>query len=65
MKNFIQNFIFSLELRYQQVIMRARFEVNREEKDSRKSQLLLADGCKQLWQNRHYKSFRCIFFIFY
>jgi len=47
-----------LEARYHRCIMRARFEANRDEKDPRKAQLLLADGCKQLWSHRHYKQFR-------
>uniref|UniRef100_A0A914RUA5 NADH dehydrogenase [ubiquinone] 1 beta subcomplex subunit 9 n=1 Tax=Parascaris equorum TaxID=6256 RepID=A0A914RUA5_PAREQ len=50
--------IFSLEVRYQKVIMRARFDANKEEKDIRKAQLLLADGCRQLWEKRHFKPFR-------
>ncbi|CAJ0951620.1 unnamed protein product, partial [Mesorhabditis belari] len=38
--------------------MRARFDANKEEQDTRKSQLLLADGCRQLWEKRHFKPFR-------
>lgn len=48
-----------MDARYQQVIMRARFDANRDEKDARKAQLLLADGCRQLWEKRHYKPFKC------
>ncbi|KJH40856.1 complex 1 protein [Dictyocaulus viviparus] len=47
-----------LEVRYQKVIMRARFDANKDEKDTRKSQYLLADGCRQLWEKRHYKTLR-------
>ncbi|KAH7728539.1 Protein C16A3.5 [Aphelenchoides avenae] len=47
-----------LDTRFQKVIMRARFDANRDEKDPRKAQLLLADGCRQLWEKRHYKPFR-------
>ncbi|CAJ0921648.1 unnamed protein product, partial [Mesorhabditis belari] len=47
-----------LEVRFQKVIMRARFDANKEEQDTRKSQLLLADGCRQLWEKRHFKPFR-------
>uniref|UniRef100_A0A914EEG2 NADH dehydrogenase [ubiquinone] 1 beta subcomplex subunit 9 n=1 Tax=Acrobeloides nanus TaxID=290746 RepID=A0A914EEG2_9BILA len=43
----------ALEVRYQMVIMRARFDAHRDEQDSRKAQLLLADGFKQLWSKRH------------
>lgn len=39
--------------------MRARFDANKDEKDTRKSQYLLADGCRQLWEKRHFKPFRC------
>ncbi|KAK0424144.1 hypothetical protein QR680_008512 [Steinernema hermaphroditum] len=48
----------NLEVRYQKVIMRARFDANKEEPDTRKSALLLADGCRQLWEKRHFKPFR-------
>jgi NADH dehydrogenase (ubiquinone) 1 beta subcomplex subunit 9 len=48
-----------LEVRYQKVLMRARFDANADEKDTRKAQLLLADGCRELWEKRHFKTFRC------
>uniref|UniRef100_A0AC34RLD2 NADH dehydrogenase [ubiquinone] 1 beta subcomplex subunit 9 n=1 Tax=Panagrolaimus sp. JU765 TaxID=591449 RepID=A0AC34RLD2_9BILA len=48
----------TLNVRYQKVLMRARFDAYKDEKDPRKSQLMLADGCKELWQKRHYKPFR-------
>ncbi|KAJ1369262.1 hypothetical protein KIN20_030679 [Parelaphostrongylus tenuis] len=48
----------NLEVRYQKVIMRARFDANKDEKDTRKSQYLLADGCRQLWEKRHWKTAR-------
>ncbi|VDK57331.1 unnamed protein product [Cylicostephanus goldi] len=47
----------SLEMRYQKVILRARFDANKDEKDMRKSQFLLADGCRQLWEKKHWKPF--------
>ena len=47
-----------LEMKFQRVVMRARFDANSDEKDPRKAQLLLADGCHQLWKRRHYKPFR-------
>uniref|UniRef100_A0A158R5M6 NADH dehydrogenase [ubiquinone] 1 beta subcomplex subunit 9 n=1 Tax=Syphacia muris TaxID=451379 RepID=A0A158R5M6_9BILA len=47
-----------LEARYQKVIMRARFDANKDEKDKDKAQLLLVDGCRQLWEKRHTKPFR-------
>ncbi|VDD93121.1 unnamed protein product [Enterobius vermicularis] len=47
-----------LEVRYQKVIMRARFDANKDEKDPKKAQLLLADGCRQIWEKRHWKPFR-------
>uniref|UniRef100_A0A1I7YUK1 NADH dehydrogenase [ubiquinone] 1 beta subcomplex subunit 9 n=1 Tax=Steinernema glaseri TaxID=37863 RepID=A0A1I7YUK1_9BILA len=48
----------TLEVRYQKVIMRARFDAGKDEQDPRKSALLLADGCRQLWEKRHFKPFR-------
>jgi hypothetical protein len=39
--------------------MRARFDANADEKDPRKAQILLADGCRELWQKRHMKPIRC------
>lgn len=39
--------------------MRARFDANKDEKDPKKAQLLLADGCRQIWEKRHWKPFRC------
>lgn len=53
--------IYRLEARYQKVIMRARFDANKDEKDKDKAQLLLVDGCRQLWEKRHTKPFRCQF----
>uniref|UniRef100_A0A0K0DXS8 NADH dehydrogenase [ubiquinone] 1 beta subcomplex subunit 9 n=1 Tax=Strongyloides stercoralis TaxID=6248 RepID=A0A0K0DXS8_STRER len=47
-----------IELRYQKVLMRARFDANKDVPDPRKSQLLLADGCRQLWEMKHFKPFR-------
>uniref|UniRef100_A0A915EFW3 NADH dehydrogenase [ubiquinone] 1 beta subcomplex subunit 9 n=1 Tax=Ditylenchus dipsaci TaxID=166011 RepID=A0A915EFW3_9BILA len=44
-----------LENRYERVVMRARFDANKDEKDARKASLLLADGCRQLWQKKHWK----------
>lgn len=44
--------------------MRARFDAAKDEKDPRKSQLILADGCKELWQKKHFKPFRCKNFTF-
>lgn len=48
----------NLEVRYQKVVLRARFDANKDEKDTRKSQYLLADGCRQLWEKRHWKTAR-------
>ncbi|CEF67394.1 NADH dehydrogenase [ubiquinone] 1 beta subcomplex subunit 9 [Strongyloides ratti] len=47
-----------LEVRYQKVLMRARFDANKDVPDPRKAQLLLADGCRQLWEMRNPKPFR-------
>uniref|UniRef100_A0A0N5CFW0 NADH dehydrogenase [ubiquinone] 1 beta subcomplex subunit 9 n=1 Tax=Strongyloides papillosus TaxID=174720 RepID=A0A0N5CFW0_STREA len=47
-----------IEVRYQKVLMRARFDANKDVPDPRKSQLLLADGCRQLWEMKHFKPFR-------
>ncbi|KAI6223618.1 Complex I-B22 [Aphelenchoides fujianensis] len=47
-----------LEVRYQKVLLRARFDATTDERDPRKSQLLLADGCRELWSKRHMKPFR-------
>lgn len=52
---------FRLNVRYQKVLMRARFDAYKEEKDPRKAQLMLADGCKELWQKKHFKPARCTF----
>lgn len=41
--------------------MRARFDANKDVPDPRKAQLLLADGCRQLWEMRNPKPFRCMF----
>lgn len=38
--------------------MRARFDANRDEQDTRKASILLADGCRQLWEKRHHKPYR-------
>ena len=48
----------NLEVRFQKVIMRARFDANKDEKDTRRAVLALADGCRQLWEKRHFKPFR-------
>uniref|UniRef100_A0A0N4ZFT6 NADH dehydrogenase [ubiquinone] 1 beta subcomplex subunit 9 n=1 Tax=Parastrongyloides trichosuri TaxID=131310 RepID=A0A0N4ZFT6_PARTI len=47
-----------IDVRYQKVLMRARFDANKDVSDPRKSQLLLADGCRQLWEMKHFKPFR-------
>ncbi|EFO22163.1 NADH-ubiquinone oxidoreductase B22 subunit [Loa loa] len=38
-----------LEARFQKVIMRARFDAYREERDPDKARLLYLDGCRQVW----------------
>ena len=50
-----------LSVRYQKVIMRARFDAYKEEKDPRKAQVMLADGCKELWEKKHFKPARFSF----
>jgi hypothetical protein len=52
---------FSLEYRYQLVLMRARFDANKDVKDTRMAQYLLADGCRQAWANRFPMPYRCWF----
>uniref|UniRef100_A0AC35TK97 NADH dehydrogenase [ubiquinone] 1 beta subcomplex subunit 9 n=1 Tax=Rhabditophanes sp. KR3021 TaxID=114890 RepID=A0AC35TK97_9BILA len=47
-----------IDVRYQKVLMRARFDAAKDEADPRKSQLLLADGCRQLFEMKHFKPFR-------
>ncbi|MFH4984253.1 hypothetical protein AB6A40_010962 [Gnathostoma spinigerum] len=47
-----------LEVRYQKVLMRARFDANKDVTDIGKAQLLLADGCRQIWEKRHWKPAR-------
>lgn len=47
-----------LEVRYHKVLMRARFDANAQEKDIRQAKLLLADGCREIWQKRHPKPYR-------
>lgn len=56
-------FMFRLEVRYQKVLMRARFDASADEKDPRKAQLLLAEGCRELWEKRHTKTYRCEYFF--
>uniref|UniRef100_A0A6V7UBU7 NADH dehydrogenase [ubiquinone] 1 beta subcomplex subunit 9 n=1 Tax=Meloidogyne enterolobii TaxID=390850 RepID=A0A6V7UBU7_MELEN len=47
-----------LEFRFQMVLMRARFDANKDVKDMQMAQFLLADGCRQVWANRHPDPFR-------
>ncbi|CAD5208021.1 unnamed protein product [Bursaphelenchus xylophilus] len=47
-----------VDVRYHQVLLRARFDAAADEKDTRKAQVMLADGCRELWEKRHYKPFR-------
>ncbi|OUC49654.1 hypothetical protein D917_05183 [Trichinella nativa] len=44
---------FRLECRYQKVMLRARFDYYKGEKDPVKKQQLLLDGLKELWTKRH------------
>lgn len=44
--------------------MRARFDAYKEEKDPRKAQLLYLDGCRQIWERRHWTTFRCKHLIY-
>jgi len=46
------------EAKYQRALMRARFDANKDEHDTRKAAILLADGCRQLWEKRHHKPYR-------
>lgn len=50
---------FRMEVRYHQVIVRARFDAERDEKDPRKVAILLAEGCRELWRKRSDKTVRC------
>ncbi|CAD5205580.1 unnamed protein product [Bursaphelenchus okinawaensis] len=45
-------------VRYHQVLLRARFDAAADEKDTRKAQVLLADGCRELWEKRAFKPAR-------
>lgn len=45
--------------RYQAVMMRARFDENRNERDFRKAQDLLSDGEKELFENQHTQPRKC------
>ncbi|PAV62122.1 hypothetical protein WR25_07518 [Diploscapter pachys] len=47
-----------LEGRFQKVILRARFDANKDVDDPRKAALLVADGCRQLWEKKHWKPAR-------
>ncbi|KAF7635045.1 hypothetical protein Mgra_00005486 [Meloidogyne graminicola] len=47
-----------LEYRFQLVLMRARFDANKDVKEVQMAQYLLADGCRQLWANRNSMPFR-------
>ncbi|GAB6026737.1 hypothetical protein CHUAL_013243 [Chamberlinius hualienensis] len=44
---------YRLNLRYHAVLLRARFEAHRDEKDMRKAKQLLYDGEEELFQNMH------------
>ncbi|VDO52067.1 unnamed protein product [Onchocerca flexuosa] len=46
-----------LEARFQKVVMRARFDAYREEKDPDKARLLYLDGCRQIWERKHWTTF--------
>ena len=39
--------------------MRARFDANKDVKEMRVAEYLLADGCRQLWKSRHPFPVRC------
>ncbi|KAK6106923.1 hypothetical protein QQG55_26165 [Brugia pahangi] len=47
-----------LEARYQKVIMRARFDAYKEESDPDKARLIYLDGCRQVWERKHWTTFR-------
>lgn len=48
-----------LEMRYQKVIVRARFDLYKNELDMRKAKLMLVDGVKELWEKQHPNPFLC------
>lgn len=45
--------------------MRARFDAYKEESDPDKARLLYLDGCRQVWERKHWTTFRCKFFSFF
>uniref|UniRef100_A0A2K6VQP2 NADH dehydrogenase [ubiquinone] 1 beta subcomplex subunit 9 n=1 Tax=Onchocerca volvulus TaxID=6282 RepID=A0A2K6VQP2_ONCVO len=47
-----------LEARFQKVVMRARFDSYKAEKDPDKARLLYLDGCRQIWERKHWTTFR-------
>ncbi|VDK83516.1 unnamed protein product [Litomosoides sigmodontis] len=47
-----------LEARFQKVVMRARFDAYKEESDPDKARLLYLDGCRQIWERKHWTTFR-------
>uniref|UniRef100_A0A1I8EKG6 NADH dehydrogenase [ubiquinone] 1 beta subcomplex subunit 9 n=1 Tax=Wuchereria bancrofti TaxID=6293 RepID=A0A1I8EKG6_WUCBA len=46
-----------LEARFQKVIMRARFDAYKEESDPDKARLVYLDGCRQVWERKHWTTF--------
>lgn len=45
--------------RYQAVLMRARFDLNRNERDFRKAQDLLSGGEQELFEKQHTQPRKC------
>ncbi|VBB31863.1 unnamed protein product, partial [Acanthocheilonema viteae] len=53
-----QGYRFNLEARFQKVVMRARFDAYKNENDPDKARLLYLDGCRQIWERKHWTTFR-------
>jgi NADH dehydrogenase (ubiquinone) 1 beta subcomplex subunit 9 len=47
--------------RYQAVIMRERFDQNRNIVDFRRAQQIVAEGEKELFEKQHYQPKKCMF----
>ncbi|RWS07364.1 NADH dehydrogenase [ubiquinone] 1 beta subcomplex subunit 9-like protein [Dinothrombium tinctorium] len=52
------NHPFRAEARFQSILMRQRFDANKNIKDMREAKRLLAEGEKELWDNMHYAPYK-------
>lgn len=55
----VNNFVSRDIFRYEATLLRHRFDLNKDEKDPRVAQKLLAEGEEELFQNMHYQPRQC------